>query len=258
TQAAIVSADGYGVKTVASREQIVKSNTVSQNGECGIQLSGDSAGSEISNNTLFFNTGQQFTPCGNIDLRSVNGNQERIVVNGNRIDNGTNGVMLTSSDRVTVEENTVTRNFQGIQLVSSNLNSFSRNNLNHNTVGIFMTGRFNEFDGNNVNTNDSQGIVVYVGGCPDPCSSMAGQGFSDTWGNSFRNNSVDKNGSTDVFDFSSVSGTQCTMDPGCNTNPPGPPPPPPNVPPGNYTPGTLDFWVRTDCTTASPSSICAK
>nr|MDQ2900228.1 right-handed parallel beta-helix repeat-containing protein [Acidobacteriota bacterium] len=76
TQAAIVSADGYGLKSVASREQIVKENTVSQNGECGIQLSGDSAGSTVSGNTLFFNTGQQFTPCGNIDLRSVSGRDE--------------------------------------------------------------------------------------------------------------------------------------------------------------------------------------
>ena len=253
TQMAIVSADGYGVKSTGGVAHQITQNQVSQNGECGIQLTGASTGANISNNTLYFNTGPQFTPCGNIDLRSA----AVITVADNSIDSGTNGVMLTSSNLVNVSRNTIVRNFQGIQLVSSNRNTFTSNHTNLNTVGIFLTGQYNTFTSNDASTNDNQGIVVFADGCPDACSSRAGQGYNDTWANTFTANTIQGNGSIDVLDFSILSGTQCPMDSSCDPNPAGPPPPPPIVPPGNYTAGTLDTWVRNTCSSSSPPNICS-
>lgn len=244
TGMAIVSTDGYGVKSIGSKRLEIKNNKVAQNGECGIQVSGDSGGTTISNNRLMFNTGVNVTPCGNIDVRNVSGAANEVSVQNNRIDLGSNGVMLTGSDHISVENNTITRNSQGIQLVKSDRNTVTKNTAHNNMTGIFMTGQFNVFEQNALNTNDNQGIVVFLLGCPDPSVTVIGQTFDTTKNNRFQNNTIKNNGGSfklDVLDFSILSGTQCPMD----FNPP----PPPTT--------TLDTYIDNDCDVSIPAFICA-
>ncbi len=244
TQMALVSTDGFGVKSIGSKRLEITNNKVHQNGECGIQVSGDSGGSTISNNRLSFNTGLNITPCGNIDIRNVSGAANEVTVRNNRIDLGNNGVMLTGSDHISVENNTITRNSQGIQLVKSDHNTVTKNTAHTNTIGIFMTGQFNVFDNNTVNNNDNQGIVVYLIGCPDPSVTVVGQTYDTTKNNRFTDNSIKNNGTSlkiDVLDFSILSGTQCPMDFNPSPNPAA----------------TLDTWIHNDCDVSIPSSICA-
>ena len=246
TGMALLATDGFGIKSIGGRRVGIANNNLGQNGECGIQVSGDSGGATISANSLFFNTGVNFTPCGNIDVRNVSGAANEVGVEGNRIDNGTNGVLLTQSDHISVENNNITRQFQGIQLVKSDRNTIKNNNAHANTIGIFMTGNFNLFNNNAVNHNDNQGIVVYLLGCPDPSVTTLGQVFDRSANNRFTENGIQHNGIVngfpiDVLDFSILSGTQCPMD---NNGTPSPT-------------STLDVWIGNTCDVSIPASICA-
>ncbi len=235
----LVSVDGFAVKSIDGKRAEISANSVGQNGQCGIQVSGASAGSTITKNKLFANGSPEFAPCGNIDVRNVSGVEKEVSVTNNRIVNGTNGVMLTGADHISVENNTITGNIQGIQLVKSDRNKMTTNNAHANAIGIFMTGNFNVFDENSVNNNNGLGIVVYLQGCSNLGPPVDGQTFDRTANNKFTGNGIQHNGSMDVLDQSILSGTLCSA--AIDPNPTR----------------TLDIWIDNTCDVSIPTSICA-
>ena len=244
----ILGPDGYAVQTAGGGRNQVDRNDVEQNGQCGIQLIGDSGGSEVSRNTLFANNGT-LGPCGNVDVRSSPPNSTDIQIGFNSINAGSNGVMLVNANKVEVSQNSITRTNNGIVVTDSNHNQVDHNNVNNNfSIGISLTGQFNEIDHNNASNNGVNGIVVSVDGCP---FSGTGGVFLNTWANTIDHNNAtgngQGNGNIDAEDFSNQSGTACNPPPAVGPSTP---------PPGNYTPGTFDFWDHNNCGASIPSGLC--
>ncbi len=223
-------ADGYGVKSDGAGNSMIRRNDVQQNGACGIQLRSDGGGSRISENHLFANSGTQNSDCGNIDVRSPRSGGLPVVIENNNISTGLDGIFLKNADRVELSGNRIMNTSQGINLIDSNRNILTRNSTTNNLTGVVLTGRQNEFGHNNASGNE-QGFFVTVDGCP------AGTGsYGITDGNRFTNNVALNNSSIDVADYSSYSGMACST-----TTPPI---------------TTRDIWVKTECRTSIPASIC--
>jgi parallel beta-helix repeat protein/VCBS repeat-containing protein len=147
---AIDGITGYQAVYVAAPDAMISGNTINNNNELGVEVSG--ARDVVKANTIFSNS------TGISSYGYGLSNADRIVISGNTLHNNT-GVGISTSDNSLVSGNQVYSGSEGIQISGGEA---TQNTVYGNSyLGIQATGGL--VDGNRVFNNNGTGIWAYYG-----------------------------------------------------------------------------------------------